>query len=291
MKTNKNITYRRNFRRRFKKISASTILLLIVGVFLLPHYTYASTINNENIIDITNETRIEQGLGTLNANQLLSKAAFDKAEAIFEEQSFKHTLQDKQFSEWIKDAGYQYRSVGENLAIDFVTSEGAMKAWLLSPSHKKNILNSKFKEIGVAVKSNVFEGKESMLVVQIFGAPMGRINNQENITTNYQKNAVNKNINPIDTSKQREMLLTNSAPQTLLVTNTNSGITNQGNLSYLAKANHLYGQEYLSMEFFEQAVLYVIDYSNIYLMNYYWSIILLLLLVFSSSFVWHRRNI
>ena len=46
----------------------------------------------------------------------------------------------------------------------------------------------------------------------------------------------------------------------------------------------------LSMEFVEQAVLYVINHSNAYLINYYWSLIMLLLVVFSSAAVWHRKN-
>ena len=93
------------------------MLFLIVGVFLLPGLAEASMISDENIINLTNKTRLEFGLDELNANQLLSKAAYDKAEAIFSEQAFKHNLQDKKFSNWIKETGYEYQSVGENLAI------------------------------------------------------------------------------------------------------------------------------------------------------------------------------
>ena len=276
---NKKIAYRLNFRRRFKRIYASIIISLIVGVFLLPNFAFAKVINNENIINITNETRLEEGLGTLNANQLLSKAAFDKAETIFNEQAFQHNSEGKKFSNWVRDTGYEYQNIGENLAIDFISSEGTMKAWLDSPTHKKNILNPNFQEIGVAVKTANFDGHESVLVVQIFGTPTKVKKGQPLATiSNEQEN---------NASSDQETLLTNTAPRTLLVANTNL----QTNTNYLPKINPLYGQEQLSMEFVEEAVLYIINRSNVYLTNYYLTIIMLLLITFSSSFIWNKKNI
>ena len=40
---------------------------------------------------------------------------------------------------------------------------------MASPSHKENILNSKFREIGFAIEDGVLEGKQTTLVVQMFG--------------------------------------------------------------------------------------------------------------------------
>ncbi|QQS22537.1 hypothetical protein IPM19_02800 [bacterium] len=47
-----------------------------------------------------------------------------------------------------------------------------VEAWMNSPGHRANILDSKFNEIGVAVGRGMFEGKEVWLAVQEFGAPM-----------------------------------------------------------------------------------------------------------------------
>lgn len=281
MRKNKN---RPSWQRKFKKIYASTVLLLLVGVFLLPQLAYASAINDENIIEITNQVRSTEGLDSLSANQLLSKAAYDKADAIFKEQAFKHDLENKKFSSWVKEAGYEYESVGENLAIDFVSSEGAMEAWLKSPSHKKNILNPKFEEIGVAVKTDSFEGHKSLLIVQIFGTPA---DSKSGITKTTDDIIDINDSTTVNTEDQDTMLLTNSAPHTLLVTNTNSGVSVYGNPNYLNNTNSLYGIE---METIEQAVIYIIDYSSTFLMNYYWTVIALLLGVFSSSFIWHKRK-
>jgi len=61
--------------------------------------------------------------------------------------------------------------VGENLAIDFSSSQGVMEAWDNSPLHKKNLLSPYYQEIGVADVSGKFQGQDTTVVVQIFGAP------------------------------------------------------------------------------------------------------------------------
>ena len=72
---------------------------------------------------------------------------------------------------WFKTAGYEYAYAGENLAMDFVTAESTMDAWMASESHKKNIMNAKFSEIGVGVIEGDFKGAKTVLVVQEFAAP------------------------------------------------------------------------------------------------------------------------
>lgn len=159
----------------FKKLSLLPFLLVVIGIFLLPNTAHLSEINSENIIKLTNEERAKLNLNPLTANQLLSKAAYEKAYALFENQTFEHNINGKIFSSWVREAGYNYNYVGENLALDFVTAEGTMRAWMESPSHKKNISNERFEEIGVAILEGNFEGKNSILTVQIFGTPMKEI--------------------------------------------------------------------------------------------------------------------
>ena len=48
------------------------------------------------------------------------------------------------------------------------------KAWTESPSHRQNLLNSNFKEIGIAVVIGDFQGKETTIVVQLFGSPIAK---------------------------------------------------------------------------------------------------------------------
>ncbi len=148
-----------------------SLSIVVMGIFLLPNLAFLATITPESIIDLTNRRRQNAGLNNLIANQLLVKAAEEKGQAIFKAQTFSHTIGDKRFSSWVRDTGYNYSYVGENLAIDFVTSEGILDAWDNSPLHKKNLLSPYYREIGVAMVSGKFQGQETTIVVQIFGAP------------------------------------------------------------------------------------------------------------------------
>ncbi len=156
-------------RSRFKYLGS--LLAILIGIFLLPQVAYFSTIIPEKIIELTNEQRLDVGLNALSVNQTLTQAAYAKGEAIIAAQQFQHNINDKKFSAWIKEAGYKYSYVGENLAIDFMTSEGVINAWLNSETHKENLLNTHYDEIGVAVIEDKFQGQNTILVVQIFGAP------------------------------------------------------------------------------------------------------------------------
>ncbi|HCS79343.1 TPA: hypothetical protein DIV55_06435, partial [Patescibacteria group bacterium] len=48
-------------------------------------------------------------------------------------------------------------------------------AWMNSPSHRENILDSNFKEIGVAVADGKLTGTDGILVVQMFGTPVAGV--------------------------------------------------------------------------------------------------------------------
>lgn len=148
-----------------------SLFAILLGIFLLPSTAYFSNISPEKIIQLTNERRELSGINSLTANQLLTSAAYKKAEAILKEQKFSHNFENKKFSDWVKEAGYKYSYVGENLAIDFVTSEGVLNAWWDSPSHKNNLLNPLYSEVGLAVVEGNFNNQNSILVVEIFGAP------------------------------------------------------------------------------------------------------------------------
>mgnify|MGYP001424804035 CR=1 FL=1 len=274
----KSVMFRTTKKRRIiKRISASTMLVMLVGVFLLPEVAYGSGINDENIINLTNQTRTELGLGALNANQLLSKAAYDKADAIFSTQEFGHNINGEKFSTWVHDAGYDYQNVGENLAIDFVSSEGVMKAWMDSPSHKKNILNPKFQEIGVAVMTDEFNGSNSTVIVQIFGSPMST---QANLNTSIPNIKTSNQIN-LDT--ENEALLSNSAKNSYVIASTDSA----NDLQYLINKNGL--QE--SFEQVEYAVLLLVDYTAEHITEFYWTLIMLLSITFSSLMIFQRDSL
>lgn len=129
-----------------------------------------SNINAEQIIDQTNKERAKKGLAPLTANATLSTAAMAKARNMFEENYWAHfSPSGKDPWNFITAAGYKFSYAGENLARNFQTSDEIVKAWMNSPSHRDNILNSKYEEIGIAVFDGVLQGQKTTLIVQMFG--------------------------------------------------------------------------------------------------------------------------
>jgi hypothetical protein len=72
---------------------------------------------------------------------------------------------------WFKQGGYVFNYAGENLAVDFSDSADVERAWMNSPTHRSNILNNKFTEIGVATAVGTLNGRQTTFVVQEFGTP------------------------------------------------------------------------------------------------------------------------
>jgi len=204
---------KKEYRKLIKANFKLSLLGLLIGIFLLPQTAYLSAITPEKLIEMTNQDRAAVGLNALTANQLLTQAATIKGQAIISTDTFKHTIDDRKFSSWIRDTGYNYSYVGENLAIDFVTSEGIMEAWENSPLHKKNLLNPYYQEIGIAALSGKFQGQSTTIVVQIFGAPAsGSIQPQiENSGLSYLNSApAEASLADWQFNRQAENLLTHA---------------------------------------------------------------------------------
>jgi uncharacterized protein YkwD len=54
----------------------------------------------------------------------------------------------------ITNEGYRYRSMGENIAAGRSTAAGVMADWMSSPGHRGNILNCRFRDLGVGVAAD-----------------------------------------------------------------------------------------------------------------------------------------
>jgi uncharacterized protein YkwD len=91
---------------------------------------------------------------------------------MFTNQYWAHTSpQGKEPWDFIRIAGYTYQAAGENLARDFMGTGEMMDAWMNSPTHRANIVSSRYQEIGIAVVNGNLDGTDTTLVVQMFGRP------------------------------------------------------------------------------------------------------------------------
>lgn len=128
------------------------------------------------VINLTNIYREKNGIkNSLTENILLDKMAEEKIRDMFSEQYFDHISPDNFGVTNLADFyNYEYIIVGENLAMgNFKNEEALVEAWMNSPGHRANILNDKYREIGVAVSKGVFEGKNVWMAVQHFGVLSG----------------------------------------------------------------------------------------------------------------------
>ena len=128
----------------------------------------------DGVIRLANVKRKEFGLPSLVVSAKLSASAKLKVEDMFNNQYFSHdSPSDIAIGDLAASVGYEFIAIGENLALgNFKNDEALVNAWMNSSGHRENILNPKYKEIGVAVARGTFEGKTTWLAVQHFGTPL-----------------------------------------------------------------------------------------------------------------------
>lgn len=166
-----------------RPIGLALVIAVLLGVNGIYNYStsrsfqvlgYATSMNANEIIGLSNQQRTSRGLGALGTNAKLNQAALAKAQDMVNRNYWSHYAPDGT-SPWyfITNAGYSYATAGENLAKDFNTSGGVVNAWMNSAAHRDNILNAGFSETGVAVLNGTLQGKQTTLVVAMYAAPKG----------------------------------------------------------------------------------------------------------------------
>lgn len=167
---------------RLQKVAMSLMLVLVMisftftnlyALFWTSSEWLVSTILPAVIVDLTNEERGQQSLQSLRHNSVLDAAAKLKAEHMAEYEYFAHFSPDNVSPwHWYGQVGYQYVHAGENLAIHFSDSDEVVQAWMESPTHRANIMNGQFAEIGIGTARGSYQGYPTTYVVQLFGTPL-----------------------------------------------------------------------------------------------------------------------
>jgi len=124
------------------------------------------------VVNLTNTERTELSAPILTRSALLDEAARLKAEDMAKKHYFAHYSPEGVSPwYWFDQVSYRYAHAGENLAIHFKDSGAVVAAWMNSPTHRANIANSLYTEIGVGTAKGTFEGYDTVFVVQLFGTP------------------------------------------------------------------------------------------------------------------------
>lgn len=133
---------------------------------------YSSAITVEQLLELTNRERTRQGLDPLKLNTVLTDAATQKGNDMLEKDYWAHVSPTgEQPWAFFSKAGYAYLYAGENLARDFTDAQSVVSAWMASPTHRENILNPHYQDIGFAIMDGDLSGNDTILIIQEFGKP------------------------------------------------------------------------------------------------------------------------
>lgn len=109
----------------------------------------------QQVIDLTNAQRRQNGLPDLKADTQLTGVAQKKSEDMQQKHYFSHTspTYGSPF-DMMRDFGVTYTSAGENIAQGQPTPQEVVQAWMNSEGHRKNILSNNFTHIGIGYEQN-----------------------------------------------------------------------------------------------------------------------------------------
>ncbi len=127
------------------------------------------TADERVILDLTNEARTKENLTAVKAESVLFGVARAHAANLAKKGELNHILDGKNPADRVRDSGYRYTWVGENIAAgDRWTPQKTFKVWMDSKIHKDNIMDEKYKEIGLGIA----RGEDGQIYyVQVFAAP------------------------------------------------------------------------------------------------------------------------
>jgi uncharacterized protein YkwD len=112
-----------------------------------------------------------EAVPALQGSALLDRSADIEARDMAQHHFFDHTGSDGSSpGDRAKRVGYQWRAVGENIALGPETAREVVDGWLASPGHCENIMDGSFTEMGIA--SELSAGLHGELYwSQTFGRP------------------------------------------------------------------------------------------------------------------------
>jgi uncharacterized protein YkwD len=137
---------------------------------------------NHQVFAAVNRFRVAHGLVKLRESPGLDRSARQHSLEMGRVGYFSHSSADgtvfwRRIRQYYPAAGYSSWMVGENMlwASPGVSSAGAMKMWIASPEHLKNLLTPQWRRLGVSAvrvlhAPGVFHGLRVTIITTDFGA-------------------------------------------------------------------------------------------------------------------------
>lgn len=174
---------------------------------------YATEISSQNLLKYSNERRQVNGAGNLAINNNLTQAAQTKANDMAKRNYWSHATPDgEQPWKFIQNAGYDYQKAGENLAYGFDSSYDTINGWMNSKTHKDNMLDKAYTEVGFGYANiaNFNNTGPETVVVAMYGQPQSNVASKiPSESGQYGFNSSNGLAEPASLSVSRIQSLTN----------------------------------------------------------------------------------
>lgn len=104
----------------------------------------------QEVLNLTNQFRASNGLAALTIDFKLLKAAQQYSQDMALHDFFSHVGKDGSTAQTrALSVGYESGYVGENIAAGYTTPKAVVDGWIASSSHRANLLNPSYNEIGV----------------------------------------------------------------------------------------------------------------------------------------------
>jgi len=138
--------------------------------------SYAASMQEQTLLADTNTERTRLRLPPLSLSLQLDQAADEKAKDMAARNYWSHETPDGN-PPWVFVANqkYSYQKLGENLAAGFNNEHSTVNGWMASRTHKENLLDPNFTEVGfgVAQSTNYTSGGGGAMtiVVAFYGKP------------------------------------------------------------------------------------------------------------------------
>jgi uncharacterized protein YkwD len=102
---------------------------------------------------LVNTRRIEHGLRPLRLVPAVIRAAQNHSRDQARMQLMTHTGSDgSSCGDRLTRQGYRWSAWGENVAMGYPTARSVVRAWMHSAGHRANILNPRFRDVGVGLR-------------------------------------------------------------------------------------------------------------------------------------------
>lgn len=131
----------------------------------------AITPEEQEMLDSVNEERSRESLAPVTWCPALARSATAHSQDMAAENYFEHqSLDGREVWDRAKAEGYDYQTVGENIAVGQRDVAEVMQGWMDSPGHRENIMKPDYTHLGSGMASGDFKGQQSIYWTQNFGA-------------------------------------------------------------------------------------------------------------------------